>query len=813
MLDINNKKFAFTVAIIPFLASLFLLFIDNNIALLNFSLTQIIICLITIARVKKLELFNTYYSLVILFLVTNTFTNGFWILYANDTNITNIGQLPLVHAWSIFVTLFVLFISIDMLFEAYKKTQNTQMIIDSVIKALIYGSFFWLVLFGRNNELNEAFSFSKLYFLADISVWSIIVTIFFSLKKEYLSSGFKLIAGSISLYCAYNLFVSIPLPESANIALAGIAKLDTNPILTMNITYFLIFGTIYFTILLSVYSKNKDKYENEILNDENKYLGNKNFLFLFFPIAASLFLDKLNLSWFSALLLLLLIHRILNYHILNIKYNKEIFLKEQSVHSDLERQIESYKKRLDDTNKTLKYLSQFDSITKTLNRHSFLDKLNEMITQKPHGYCINIYIVDINKFKAINDTYGNYAGDLLLKALTDKIIELLPKSTIIGRFDSDDIIIAIQRHYKQNDLTELATYMISEITHPFEVEEKKITINIKIGITSTNTNEIKAQELVSQAEIALNNARINGDDYAFFCEKLRQKMWEQTKIDILLNSIDFDKEFEIVYQPQFEIQTKKLVCVEALLRWNNPIKGNIPPSVFIPIAEQSPIIIRIGSWVLHKAVSQISELNARFNTELKISINVSPRQIENVNFINEVLECISKNNIKPEQLNLEITEMNWIRAEDVATGVIASLTESKVFIALDDFGTGFSSLEVIKKYHINKIKIAKELIDDIHIQNTDRKIVTAIISMAKNMGIKTLAEGVESKEQLEELKKLGCDEIQGYVWSKPINLSDLIELVRENSNQDTQIIQAEIIQPPINKQNTSENKIDIGSNI
>lgn len=735
-------------------------------AFVLFSGFEFFVCLWLGYEIGKKGLFGSFYSFVLLFALIGAISDSLWVFYINSP-IREISQMPFVHASAIVPVIFSSLIGASLLFSLYTFSKNAQFLVDSIIKTLIFTSFLWVHSYEKTGLL---LSIDDIFYLLLIFSLSVLSTIVLSVKLDALNTSFKLIFLAVFIYNLYAILVQLSQSE-ANWGLEP-WWLENEVLLSVRYVF-------YALILLCAFNVAPIGFSQDKCSQVKSKVQSRNLIFLLIPAIITIASGYVNLLFLSLTLGLLLVYRILTHHISSIVKSKERLAKEQSVHQELERQIEIHKKRLDSTNANLKRLSRFDSITGVLNRKWFIISLSEMLNSKSLGERINLYSIDFTRFKIINDTYGHHIGDGALKVMADKISFIAGDESIVGRFGSDDICVATKRGLLENDLTELAELMMQTIKTPLLIDQRQVKLDAKIGIASTQISQITPTDLIAQAELALFEAKQSNSSYAYYDENMRARNWENTKINILLDVAKFDEEFSLVYQPQFDILSKRITGVEALLRWNSPLKGNIPPAKFIPIAEQSQIIIAIGSWVLKRAITQISELNERLGTRLQISVNVSPRQIENVNFTSEVLECIAQSGLEAQQLNLEITEMNWIKAEEAATSVMAALTKSKVFVSLDDFGTGFSSLEYIKKFYINKIKIAKELIDEIVLNQADRHIVRAIISMAKKMGIKTIAEGVEKQAQLEVLSELGCDELQGFIWSRPISLKALEALLRK----------------------------------
>lgn len=775
----KSNAIAISCILAPFVLSLVLSYFGlYTLSFTSFSLMQIVSCLLYIAFIRQAGLFASYYVFIFIFLLSNTLITSLWVLY-KDTDITQISKMPLLHAFSVINSIMVFGIAASILNTIYQKTQNAQILIDTLTKTLVYSGFAWIMLFYKDAEM-ATLSPYKFYLFMDIFTLSTLLSIFLSIKKRNISASFWLVFAAIGLYSIYG-FLNATLIQPEIDFKFNSPWLKIKNILSKNEFYIVISSAIYIMLFLSSFFAKKSKFYIK-KHASTSQLKNLNFLVLFPPIFISFYVNNVNFIWTSFLILLIIMHRILTYHISSIAHNKYIFKKEQKLHAKLDHEIAEHKKKLKEVNETLRNLSHYDSITGVLNRHWFLIALNELIVSKPLGDVINLYSIDINQFKHINDTYGHYIGDGALRQTAKRLSAILPHDAIIGRFNSDDIVIALRRAYDKNDRTEFATRILHEIKKPLLIEQRQIQINAKIGIASTELNEISATDLLSKAETALMPAKISAEGFAYYCDLINTKVWEDSKIDILLENADFNKEFSIVYQPIYALKNHTLVGVEALLRWNSPLKGEISPEIFIKVAEQSPVIINIGKWVLEKALKDIGALNARFETDLILSVNVASRQAENINFTQETISILNQNKLKPQWLNIEINEQNISAIEETASNVITELREKGILVNLDNSGTGLISIEFIKKYNINKIKISKDLIKEIDVSLASQKVVKALITMAKKMDIKTVAVGVERESQLQILKELECDEIQGFIFGEGLKISELIELVRANTS-------------------------------
>ena len=370
-------------------------------------------------------------------------------------------------------------------------------------------------------------------------------------------------------------------------------------------------------------------------------------------------------------------------------------------------------------------------------------------------------------------------GDEVLLNLSKKIKAILPEGAIISRFGGDDFMIVLKQK-EDGHFREFLYYLLKVIAEQIVVGDYKIGLGAKIGISSTQTSEIMADDLIMQAGAALDAAKKDANTKYVFYDDIKEQIQEKNYIEILLNSMNFDEEFSLNFQPQYLLNGKKIIGAEALIRWNSPVKGFVSPAKFIPIAEQSSIINSIGTWVAREAIRQMSYWNKKYGISLKIGINISPKQVDNINFSSDILNYVNEYGIDPKCIDVELTEASLVNAEEIMQTVLAEFSQNKMSISIDDFGTGFSSMNYIKKYPLDRLKIAKELVDNIATNEIDRDVVKSVITFAKNIGLKTIAEGVEDETQLEILRELGCDEIQGYFWGKPMNAKDFEELIKSS---------------------------------
>ena len=416
----------------------------------------------------------------------------------------------------------------------------------------------------------------------------------------------------------------------------------------------------------------------------------------------------------------------------------------------------------------IKQMAYYDSLTSLPNRN-MLDKwVNSRLIE---NNSFTVLFLDLDHFKSINDNYGHHNGDLVLKEAATRLKNCLRKSDFITRQGGDEFIIILNGVFEKNDILNIVEKINYQLNLPFQVNMKKITTSASIGISREKIIRIESiqysiEKLIKQADTAMYHAKDQGGNtYCFNTPNQNSELERYYQLDQeIVNGLD-KKQFFIVYQPLIQLNSNKIVGVEALLRWNHPTLGSISPIEFIPMLEENGLIIPVGRWVLKSVCEQLNNWH-REGIELeRVSINVSPVQFRNENFVDDFREILQENQIKPNLLEIEITEGILINI-DRAAKIIDDLKELGVKIAIDDFGTGYSSLNYLKRLPINTIKIDKSFIHDLDFDN--EIIVNTIIYLGKQLNFTVLAEGIENSEQLSYLQEQNCNEGQGYLWSQPV---------------------------------------------
>jgi len=384
----------------------------------------------------------------------------------------------------------------------------------------------------------------------------------------------------------------------------------------------------------------------------------------------------------------------------------------------------------------------------------------------------SVLFIDLDNFKNINDSYGHNYGDMILKQVAGRLLLLFSEKSLVCRQGGDEFII-LCRKTDQQDLNQIASKVLQRISKPYKVDNYKFTIGASIGICRYPSDGDNFDSLFSAADTAMYRAKSNKNNYFIFTNELKDQISFKSQIEQALHTGLRQHEFHMVYQPQIASKGA-LYGVESLIRWNNPEQGFIPPDKFIPIAEDSGFILELGHFIIDQSIQDIARLsNTNDNYDLQLSINISVRQFLELGFLDRLKSSLVTHKFPSKQLTLEITESIFIDDFEYMLPLFQEIRALGIKISLDDFGTGFSSLSMLKKLPIDELKIDKSFIDHIVDNHQDRSMVINILNIAKNLGLKIVAEGIESLEQGELLSDFNCDIQQGYFYSKGIQYSEL----------------------------------------
>ncbi|MFL0195444.1 EAL domain-containing protein [Clostridium sp. WILCCON 0269] len=432
-------------------------------------------------------------------------------------------------------------------------------------------------------------------------------------------------------------------------------------------------------------------------------------------------------------------------------------------------------KRLEDY---INHSAYYDSLTGLPNRILFKNTLKTALSNYENGALI---FIDIDDFKLINDTFGHDYGDLLLVIFSQLVTMCIKDSGTLYRLGGDEFIILINKFTSYKELKKLCIKIINYLKEPFEVKEKQIYITASMGITIFPNDSNDVTELYKYADLAIFQSKINGKNtVTFFQRELFHSYCRKLVIEQELKTAVENDEFYILYQPQIDATKNKVIGFESLLRWQNSRLGSVSPAEFIPISESTGSIVEIGEWVLNSVCKVIRQLQLK-NYEFKtISVNISPIQLKKSDFVSKLISIYEKNKISPSLLEIEITEGTLIDLFTCKIKALNQLLEKGVKVAIDDFGTGYSSLNYLTTLPVNTLKIDKSFIDNIE-SKKNKAVIKSIISLCKSLDYKIIAEGVETKKQLDSLLGIGCNIIQGYYFSKPLSLNEIENILMKKN--------------------------------
>lgn len=425
--------------------------------------------------------------------------------------------------------------------------------------------------------------------------------------------------------------------------------------------------------------------------------------------------------------------------------------------------LQSSKEKLQVQNRRLQYDAYHDSLTGMPNRLSFWQKLQEVVNQvRPYNGSAVIMLFDLDNFKDVNDTLGHDSGDKLLQELASRLSFFRKTSETLYRLGGDEFAL-ISSDLSEEMALDRAQVIREKITQPYQIYDSLINIDACIGVVLSE-RETRTDYLYKCADLALYEAKKEGSGtIKIFRPDMLQRLQENKSFeDDLLQALD-NGEFRVYYQPIADTVNGEIYGYEALVRWFHPVRGVVPPTTFIPIAEKTGMINALGEWVLSTACEEA----AKWSSPMKVSVNVSPIQLINSSLTEVVISVLKRTGLDPHRLDLEITESDIFNENTRSLEILSQLRELGIQISIDDFGTGYSSLSRLSYFPFDKIKIDRSFVVNIPMQKDDLDIVRLIISMGKSLHMRIVAEGVETEEQLHSLQQLGCDLVQGYLIGKP----------------------------------------------
>lgn len=426
----------------------------------------------------------------------------------------------------------------------------------------------------------------------------------------------------------------------------------------------------------------------------------------------------------------------------------------------------------------LEFAAHHDPLTHLPNRLMFEGALKKTVRRAiDENRHFTVFLIDLDNFKYFNDQYGHLVGDKMVVEVANRLRAQISEVDVVARLDGDEFVVLQQDVCEIASTEKIANRILSVIAEPYEHLGFTLKVAVSVGIArfpgdvlGCQEEELVGEEVVNNATVALQEAKDSGKgQYQLFTEKMRSKLTNRIRMERDLKVGLLEDQFEVYYQPKINIQTKKCTGAEALVRWNHPEKGFVSPEEFVPVAEETGLIIELGEWVLRNACMKMRDLHCLGYTGLNVAVNISAVQFTDGNLLPMVTRALKDTRINPESLELEITESAVMNDPADVIRSLHQLSQHGMKLAIDDFGTGYSSLAYLKKFPVDTLKIDKAFITDVSSDNDDVAIVEAILGLSKHFNMKVVAEGVEDESQLDFLEAQGCDIAQGYFISKPLS--------------------------------------------
>jgi diguanylate cyclase (GGDEF)-like protein len=428
----------------------------------------------------------------------------------------------------------------------------------------------------------------------------------------------------------------------------------------------------------------------------------------------------------------------------------------------------------------LDFLAHHDSLTHLPNRVLFNERLGHAINKaKRHGLSLGIVFIDLDRFKNINDTLGHAIGDKLLIRVAAHMSAYTRKVDTVARMGGDEFIILLDGVSDANDIAHFATKLINSFHQPFVIDGYELFLTLSMGICVCPGDGDDVETLVKNADTAMYRAKEEGrNGYRFFTEELSRQVSEKLTLENYLRQAISLQQFELHFQPQYTLVDKRLLSAEVLLRWNHPKLGLVSPDRFIPLAEETGLIIPLGEWVIHEACRHLHQWRHMGHDIAYVAINVSSLQVKRGNIVETLLAAVKKYALQASDVEIEITESIIMEDTENTVAVLKDCKANGFTVAIDDFGTGYSSLGYLKKLPVDRLKIDRSFIQELDTDADDEAIVRAIIALAKNLQLTVVAEGIESEQQYDILLALGCEIAQGYYLSRPLPRMQFEALLR-----------------------------------
>jgi len=448
-------------------------------------------------------------------------------------------------------------------------------------------------------------------------------------------------------------------------------------------------------------------------------------------------------------------------------------------------QLEHSGEALKESHERFRHAAYHDALTGLPNRNYFIDRLKELLRDCRDRSETNfaILLIDLNRFKTINDSLGHSMGDRLIKSVAVRIAQLVREDDMVARFSGDKFGIILCGLLRKDEATAFAERLARRVADPYTLDGRQVFTAVKVGIAFGNSKYGEAEDILRDADIAMYCAKDNNEDLVIFDQKMHIRAVTRMQLETDLRSAIENEEIELYYQPIIRLDTATLVGFEALARWNHPQRGLVPPGEFIPIGENTGLIVPMTVKILNSACSQVVKWQQRITNgnPLSVAVNISGRHFANPDLVDQINDVLKSSKIEPASLKLELTESAVMENADLAILMLKQIKETGVQISIDDFGTGYSSLSYLHRFPIDLLKVDQSFVSAMESNSENGEIVRTVIALAKALKLKVVAEGIESIHQFHQLRILGCEYGQGYLFAKALPARDIENLLDDNN--------------------------------
>lgn len=654
-----------------------------------------------------------------------------------------------------FTNIFLFAAALIFLFYQFRKWSSVQLILDALVLSILSIMLIWIAFFHKDMAwidilMQDGFS-SAISIIFDFMVLIGLLLTLFTLRSRKIPVFLGLLGAGILLYSLADLYYFYIYANDQYIPNSAIDVLYVGALIVIAL------GGLWKTLL----DRSNTLKIKPVIGTGRVWI----FLFVF-PLAM-LFSEGLVWVDLAHFVLAIIMYKALSDQAQLAKEKDKLYHKEKELNVTLAKRVEQQYGEL-------VYLANNDTVTKLKNRRFFIMSLEKALKELPKNESLAVFIIDLDRFKTINDTMGHDVGDDVLIEISARIKSSCSGRALLARLGGDEFALFARGNLSREDIAIIAEDIIRESSKPLSINSTILQVTLSVGIALYPSDADNRVALMRSADIAMYRAKSLGyNKYVFYDPFLIEGIGKKNELGQLLKRANIEKDFELYYQPQFDIATGRLVGAEAMLCWKSAELGYISTKEFIPVVEEIDYLFKIGKWAMNKAVRQVIKWNTAYSIDLKMGINISPKQFSEDDLLGAIKNLITHENFKSAWIDAEITEEILLESNHKINKIFEALKEMKVSVSIDALGAGYSTLDYLNKFPFDRIKIDKLLVDQLSESNLSGiQVVKTIVTMAEEMGIITIAEGVEKEEQLTILKRLKCSQAHGNFLGRPVSAAD-----------------------------------------